>query len=407
MTSGNPIDIDGEWKAGYEKVVGAFEENFEYRRELGAAFCMYHHGKKVVDIWAGQLSDKDKGPWQNDTVVPFFSTSKALAAVALALCNSRGYFEYQDKVAQHWPEFAQKGKENITVEQLLQHRAGLAALSGKLDIATIKSPTHLDALLAAQKPDWVPDSGQGYHVWTIGWYISALLCRIDPQRRRLSQFLRDEILPHIEGEFQVGIPEDYDLKGMAEIIPFSKLEGMKQMPWKFIWKFFQPWSLTFRAMLKPSFVADHSNFNKREILELDMASGTGLGNARGLATLFNAINDSKHPLFLKPETRSYLESYPGTPPSGFSDKVFLEDAFRFHAGFMKPSPKHNFSADKRAYGGFGAGGSFVFHDPARSMSASYVMNRMDAAMMNMPCELALRDAIDRVSTELASDNTAL
>ena len=107
----------------------AFAENFSLRNELGAACCIYHHGKKVVDLWGGIRNAETGDAWEEDTMVLVFSATKGFAAMAMALAHSRGWLDYDERVCAYWPEFAQQGKERITVRQLLAHQAGLYALS--------------------------------------------------------------------------------------------------------------------------------------------------------------------------------------------------------------------------------------------------------------------------------------
>src|SRR4030066_473217 len=115
--------ISGFVKPRFEAVQEAFIENFERRHELGAACCVYHQGEKVVDLWGG-IRDKTTGdPWEENTMVLISSATKGLAAMAMALGESRGLFDYDECVSKYWPEFAQKGKEKIIIRKLLAHQA--------------------------------------------------------------------------------------------------------------------------------------------------------------------------------------------------------------------------------------------------------------------------------------------
>ena len=118
----------GHVSAGFEAVREAFAENFSRRHELGGACCVYHRGEKVVDLWGGVRNKATGEPWEEDTMVLVYSATKGLAAMTLALAHSRGWLDYEERVCTYWPEFAQHGKETITVRQLLAHQAGLFAL---------------------------------------------------------------------------------------------------------------------------------------------------------------------------------------------------------------------------------------------------------------------------------------
>lgn len=377
----------------YRKISDSFVENFTSHGEIGASLCVYHKHQKVIDIWGGFKDIDRKESWNKDTVVPIFSTTKAISSACLSLLQSRGLFDYKDKVSKYWSNFQTNGKEIITIEELLQHRAGLSAIDKKLDIDTIGNHEKLEQIIERQTPHWKSGEYQGYHVWNIGWYISSLISKVDDKNRYLKEFLEQEVLPNIEGEIRIGIDKDYDLRKIAKLKPFSKFKGLFLMPFRFVVEFFKPWSLTFKSMLNPSFVSNHTNFNKPSVLQLEMGAGGGIANARGLASFIDALSDDKHKLGLSKETLNYIMTYPKEPSKGFVDIVFRQDLFRFHAGFVKPSEKHNFSQSKKAFGGFGAGGSFVLHDPDKSVTIAYTMNKMSSQMMNMDREVNIRESV--------------
>ena len=118
--------------SGFEPVREAFAKNFAERGELGGACCVCRHGEKVVDLWGGIRDEATGAPWRADTMVLVFSATKGLAAMTLALAHSRGWLDYDEKIAAYWPEFACNGKEATTVRQLLAHQAGLAAFGEKV-----------------------------------------------------------------------------------------------------------------------------------------------------------------------------------------------------------------------------------------------------------------------------------
>ena len=125
--------VEGHVSRGFEAVREAFADNFARRRELGGACCAYHRGEKVVDLWGGVRNKQTGEPWEQDTMVIVYSATKGLAAMTLAIAHSRGWLDYEERVCTYWPEFAQQGKERITVRQLLAHQAGLYVLDEPVD----------------------------------------------------------------------------------------------------------------------------------------------------------------------------------------------------------------------------------------------------------------------------------
>jgi CubicO group peptidase (beta-lactamase class C family) len=121
----SPDLVEGDADEGYGKVADAFRANFAAHRDVGAAVAVYRGGVKVVDMWGGYRNGFTKTPWQHDTMVNMFSTTKGIASLAVSVAASRGLISYDAKVAHYWPEFAQAGKAEVTVRQLLSHQAGL------------------------------------------------------------------------------------------------------------------------------------------------------------------------------------------------------------------------------------------------------------------------------------------
>jgi len=148
---GTPL-IRGSVAPGFEAVERAFTKSFRERGELGAACAVYHQGNKVVDLWGGYREAKRRAPWEEDTLVLVFSATKGMAAMTMALAHSQWLFAYNEPVATYWPEFAQAGKEHITVRQLLSHLAGLCCIDEPLNASILADLDAVAALLARQKP---------------------------------------------------------------------------------------------------------------------------------------------------------------------------------------------------------------------------------------------------------------
>ena len=148
------MEYEGLVHNDYNKIADAFSENFISYGEIGASLCVYHKNKKVVDVWGGFKDLNKKVRWDKDTVVPVFSTTKAISSACLSLLHSKGLFDYKDKVCEHWENFGVNGKEAITIEELMQHRAGLSAIDKKLGIDTIGNHALLEQIIESQKPHW-------------------------------------------------------------------------------------------------------------------------------------------------------------------------------------------------------------------------------------------------------------
>jgi CubicO group peptidase (beta-lactamase class C family) len=185
MTIGAQTPVCGDVAPGFERVRKEFQRNLQERGELGAACSVYYRGEKVVDLWGGFRDASRKMPWERDTLVLVFSTTKGMAAMAVAVALSRRLFELDKPVADYWPQFAQGGKGRITVRQLLSHQAGLCAIDTPLNAEILADSDQVADILARQSPAWPPGKRQGYHYLSLGLYESELIRRTDPQHRRM------------------------------------------------------------------------------------------------------------------------------------------------------------------------------------------------------------------------------
>ncbi len=200
--------IDGWVAPGFEPVGDEFARNLSERGELGAACAAYHRGRPVVDLWGGVRDPRTGARWQEDTVVLVYSTSKGLAAMTLALAHSRGWLDYDERMAAYWPQFGANGKERVTVRQLLAHQAGLPVIDEPLDARRLADFDGLAELAARQRPAWEPGTRHGYHGVSLGWYEGELIRRVDPQHRTLGRFFAEEIARPLGLEFYFGLPSE-------------------------------------------------------------------------------------------------------------------------------------------------------------------------------------------------------
>lgn len=389
--------MGGDVDEGYGKVADAFRRNFSSGKEIGAAVAVYRDGRKVVDLWGGHRDGKTQAPWQADTVVNVFSTTKGVASLAVAVAASRGLIDYDAKVIDYWPEFGQAGKGAITVRQLLSHQAGLVAIDPPLTLSDITDPEKLSAKIAAQVPAWAPGARHGYHAVTLGWYESELIRRVDPQGRTLGRFFAEEIAGPLGLDFFIGLPASVERDRVARLMPVTRREliwHMHTLPPMFAISMFSKSSLTARAFTVTSEAFDAGAFNRDEFRIPEMPAVNGTGDARSVAKLYGAAATESAELALSRAVSDALEA-PAVPPSnGLRDRVMYLDT-SFSLGFGKPTSRFTFGSSGRAFGWNGAGGSFGFADPDTGIGYGYVMNKMGYRVHSDPRELALRQALFR------------
>ncbi|HEY0764609.1 MAG TPA: serine hydrolase domain-containing protein [Pyrinomonadaceae bacterium] len=386
--SSKAVEVHGFVTPGFEAVRDAFAENFSRRREVGAACCVYHKGEKVVDLWGGVRNKATGEPWEQDTMALVYSATKGLAAMTLAVAHSRGWLDYDERICRYWPEFAQNGKEKITVRQLLAHQAGLFALDTPLDRSLVADLDRLADVLARQKPAWEPGTRQAYHAVTIGFYEGELLRRIDPQHRSLGQFFQDEIATPLRLDFYIRLPESIPDSRLAPLVDPGFFEMMFGFPLLLTPAVWNPQSNIRRALLGSELAHDRQCIYPRN---LEIPAGGGVGTARALARAYSVFATGGKELALRPETLQQLMA-PAVPATqGFYDEC-MKSEVQFSLGFMKPNPGFPFG-NPSSFGGPGAGGSLGFADPVAKIGYGYIPNRKSVALGGDPRDVALRRAL--------------
>lgn len=388
--------VDGDVAQGYGKVADAFRRNFDSGSEIGAAMAVYRDGIKVVDLWGGYRNGITKAPWERDTLVTVFSSTKGLASLAVAVAAAQGLISYDARVADYWPEFAQAGKDRITVRQLLSHQAGLPVIDPPLTLVDLRDPARMAAKIAAQPPAWEPGTRHGYHGITLGWYSSELIRRADPSGRTIGRFFADEVAGPLGLDFHIGLPLSIDRDRIARMHAWSRGEPLlhlNTMPARFVLGLLRPRSLTAKAFAIPG-VSALDDINRDELRALEMPAVNGIGTATSIANAYGSAATGGSEIGLTPNTLEALTMPAAPPPGGPRDQVLRVDT-SFSLGFVKPYSLAQFGSSDKAFGTPGAGGSFGFADPDTGVGYGYVMNKMGFHLASDPRELKLRQALFR------------
>ena len=384
--------IEGHVSRGFDSVRKAFADNFAHRRELGGACCVYRRGEKVVDLWGGIRNKQTGEPWEQNTMVIVHSATKGLAAMTLAIAHSRGWLDYEERVCTYWPEFAQQGKERITVRQLLAHQAGLFAIDEPVDRGVLADLDRLAVVLARQKPAWEPGARQAYHALSLGFYEGELLRRVDPRHRSLGQFFQDEIATPLGEEVYIRLPEEIPNTRLATLSPPNPLRMLTGFPLRFSLETMNRHSNIYRALMTNPGSVVYQDEERVYARTLEVPSGGGVGTARGIAHAYGVFATGGRELGLRHETLDFLAA-PAIPPThGFYDECMKADGIQFSLGFMKSTAAWPFGS-ARSFGSPGAGGSLGFADPEVGIGYGYVTSQMGTALTGDPRDLALREAL--------------
>lgn len=388
--------VGGRVAPGFEPVRDAFLVNFAERHELGGAVCVVVDGEVVVDLWGGVRDHASGAPWRADTMTVVHSTTKGLSAAVLALLHSRGLLDHDARVAEYWPAFAQGGKQDITVRQLLAHQAGLFAFDEPVDREVVADLDRLAGIMERQRPVWPPGERQAYHAITLGFYENELVRRLDPAHRTVGRVLAEDIAAPlgVGDEVYLGTPSSVPDERLAALVRPSVWTRLTGMPLRLTIDAMRPRSVIYRSLVANPGTGFYVDPDHVIVREIEVPSGGAVATARALATIYGAFAAPGGPLGLRPETLAALAAPPTPARRGWYDECF-HGPVRFSLGFMKPSAAFDFGSGA-AFGAPGAGGSMGFADPERRLGYGYVTDRMGTRLHGDPRDLALRAALGRV-----------
>ena len=352
------MKVKGQCNEQFGRVKDLFQELHTSGKEKGSSYAVYKDGEAIIDIWSGYSDADETKPWERNNLATVWSTTKGVAAITCALAVERGLLDYSEKVSYYWPEFSVNGKEDITVEMLLSHQAGICGAQTD-EVNDYYDQELMASKLANMKPIWEPGTASGYHSMTFGWLTTELIKRVTG--KTLGVYFREEIGNDRDIDFYIGLPESEENR-VAEMIPFSKEDNNlneNAEP-----NDAQKASGSGPNLLKPQ--------NTRAWRAAEIPSANGQGSAYGLAKLYSLIVPSDPSLKILKDstvdamTRSRIEG---------RDMV-LGVVTRWGAGFIMNKHKVIYGPVEESFGHSGFGGSCAFGDPKNKLGISYVMNKM-------------------------------
>jgi len=363
-----------------------FRENFEKFGELGAAVSVWQNGKPIIELCGGFRDARREHPWMSDTLVLVWSATKGIGSVCLLRALQEHKINLDRPVAEFWPEFAQAGKEKITLAQLLSHQAGLCALDRRVDVLDYDAVIRA---LEAQKPLWPPGTAHGYHARTFGFLLDELVRRI--AGKSLSEYWQENFARPLNLDFWIGLPKDENSRVATMYAPKS---GRPPEPKQFYADLVTAGTLARKTFSSPYGLKTVGGMNTPSIRAQPIVSFGGIGTASVLAKFYSMLaNGGKADgqTFFSGET---LELMSVILTDGI-DRVF-QIPTAFSAGFMKDSQnaaRRMFGPSRTSFGHPGAGGSHAFCDPENRIAFAYVMNQMEQSLLPNEKSLRLVDAI--------------
>ncbi len=355
--------ITGECPSQFSAVEEAFARNFAEHGEIGASFCLYKDGVKVVDLWGGHADGVRSRIWRRDTLVNVWSTTKGIMALCIARLNDQGLLDNARPVADYWPEFAANGKEEITVGQLFSHQAGLCGPSVPLSEKTLLDTDAVAEILAAEAPHWEIGSRSGYHALSIGPLADMLVKRVAGVS--LGEFFRREIAQPCGIDFHLGLPDNEAVR-VAEILH----DGKPQNGGAETYNEYQHLALTNMAT-RPGLA------NLQAWRAQGTPSAGGQANARSIAQIYGALATDRTIAGRELVSEQALED--ATSPQIESEDLVLRFPLTWGVGFALNKGMYAYGPHDSAFGHHGWGGSFGFADRELGIGVGYAMNFMREA----------------------------
>ena len=368
--------IKGHVGEGFGPVADAFKANFDAGREIGAGFALMRDGEVLVDIYAGAADRKGARAWAATTIVPVFSTGKAVTALVMAWLVDRGRIAYDAPIAEIWPDFAANGKETITLEMALAHQTGFVGVAEEMDAGLWLDRQEIEARIAAEKLTYRPGEGSAYQPISFGVIADAVARRVDAKSRTISGLLREEITGPLDIDFQIGVPEADHHRAAAHVLPprpadLGAINRETQIA------FLKPWSspgrrgaAAWRSAELPAANA-HARAGAVASLMQAYACAGRIGRTRILSA--EAVGEAMRPRVAGP------------------DRVLPLD-IAFGAGVMINCESGLLGPEPSTVGHYGFGGSCGFADPQAGLSGGYVMNRQMDVLVGDERAIALINA---------------
>ncbi|MEZ5143508.1 MAG: serine hydrolase domain-containing protein [Acidimicrobiales bacterium] len=357
MAAEPATELHGHCDPAFTAVRRAFAANFA-DGDLGASCAVVHRGETVVDLWGGHRDVARTQPWERDTIVNVWSTTKMISALCVLVLHDRGELTLDDPVASHWPEFAAAGKEHVLVRHLLSHTAGLPGFDPPVE--TEDEMYDWDgccARLAAAEPWWEPGTAAGYHASTQSWLLGELVRRVDG--RTLGTFCREEVAGPLGADFHIGLA-DTELARVAEMRT-DELE--------------QPSDGTEFALRQQAGEPEHSQFvNTDRWRRAEFPASNGHGNARSVAAVVSVLGSRGRRNGVRLLEPATIERCFEVQAHGID--LVLGFEVEYGIGFGLNCPGTPIGVNDRTLFWAGWGGSMAVVDVENELTVAYVMNRM-------------------------------
>ncbi|KAL0479765.1 beta-lactamase domain-containing protein [Acrasis kona] len=376
--------VEGYTKPKYSKIKQVYQKLFDDGEDVASCFAVFENNEKVIDLCGGYADGINGNKPYRESLQNVFSSSKAVTGIVISILVDRGLLKYEEPIATYWPEFAQGGKGNVTVSDMLQHAGGVTWLDDLIPFDLISSGQRQDELatfLAKQKHNFNSVRTTAYHMVSGGLYLNELIRRVDLKHRDANQFIQEEIAGPLNVEFTFGLPLDKEDR-FSSFYEYPKLKFLVRLLPRIMLNIpFLP-ELEDRAVFKSFFNETSIARKSIKIITNEPEDFTNTRHWRDLTCVTSAGGFTNAVSMAKIGHIMALEGLPVDGVSFFKNEkavkqanAFAENEFdhtivknftRTHGGFAKMLP------DSDIIGWAGLGGSLNVWDPSRRVSIAYV-----------------------------------
>lgn len=385
---GGPVHVDGWLHPDFTPVARSLRSQLRSYGG-GAAVCVYHRGRCVVDLWGG-VRNRLGAPWRADTMAPSFSTTKGVASTLVHIMVDRGLLDYDERVAHYWPGFARSGKQDITLRHVLTHQSGLYHIRRMIDHADrmLDWDFMIEAIERAE-PVHTPGERTGYHGLTFGFLVGEVLQRVTGES--FSTLVEREIAGplRLDGLY-VGAPDDVHDRAAELMWPRGSERLRHVTPPPFVQYGLAPLAGLGNGWLRgalrligidfdlgsmidalaPRGISSFE-FDSGEALRVAIPAGNGLFTARSLARMYAALAGGGELDGVRLISTGTLAKATSRQ-EGPSRLAVLPFDMRWRLGYHGIATTRGFP--RHAFGHFGFGGSGAWADPSRELAAALIVN---------------------------------
>ncbi|RHZ76025.1 hypothetical protein Glove_208g42 [Diversispora epigaea] len=410
------IKINGFASPEFGKVQKIFEDNFKNGLDVGAGVSVYYDNKLVVDLQGG-IADSSGKNYDEDTLQLIFSSSKVLSGIVVARLVEQGLLDYSSKISKYWPEFAQGNKENVTLQNLMTHTAGVGFINphqmSQKDLSDLDS---LSEILASQSHNFNGIPKKSYHAVTRGWYLNEIVRRVDPRHRTIGRIVAEEISPEYNIEFYHSINSKSLYSRVANIYtyPLVRILAKVLLP---KWMISEPLHAVFDGMMEQGSIgyktfietspdrSEPQDWNKLDMVRYEGPSYNGITNSKSIAKLAammanqgKSLDDSKsknytflEPTLISAKTYSLITTrlpteYDAALHENMTSTIGGFGCFRLEG-----------IEDVEFMGWGGSGGSLFLWNEELKIGFGYVMNAFHTSLLGDKRSLKmLREVVDVV-----------